>query len=352
MRLNTLRARVVTWYVGLLAAALILFGAALYIGVRGYLITSLQHSLRGDAQAIGAEFVAFEEQKGPQWMGGEISEAYAPELSGRFIRITRQDGTVLYRSGHTRDPAIDASQISPLPLQDYESEAFRSEVQPGSNDLMIYALPFRSSSGTRYLIETGASVEPIQRVLSSILVIVLVMTPLILIAAALGGQTLMKLPLQPLVELTERAESVGTSKLGERLPVLSTGDEMERLSLSLNRMISRLEEALSLNRRFSADVSHELRTPLTIMRGELEQLLLEANIDAVMRENAWRVPLKRPVVWRKSWKACWPSPGWTPEPIPSIRSLPMSASCAAGWWTRCICSRKKSTSPCGWTPSP
>jgi signal transduction histidine kinase len=38
-------------------------------------------------------------------------------------------------------------------------------------------------------------------------------------------------------------------------------------------MITRLEDALDHNRRFSADVSHELRTPLTILRGELEHVI-------------------------------------------------------------------------------
>ena len=42
-------------------------------------------------------------------------------------------------------------------------------------------------------------------------------------------------------------------------------------------MISRLEEALAHNRRFSADVSHELRTPLTILRGELEHVIQMRN---------------------------------------------------------------------------
>jgi heavy metal sensor kinase len=282
--LNTLRARVVTWYVGLLAAALVLFGATLYFGVQSYLRTSLQHSLIGDARAIGSTFLIFEEEKGPAWMSGEISEAYAPESSGRFIRITRQDGNVLYQSGDTRDPIIDASEIKRQQFQQDDAGYFRSEVQKGSHDLLIYTQPFRSSHGTRYLIETGASVAPIESVLSSLLRIVLIITPLILIAAAFGGQMLMKLPLQPLVTLTERAELIGTAKLGERLPVLVTGDEMERLSLSLNRMISRLEDALSLNRRFSADVSHELRTPLTIMRGELEQVQLDPETPPAVRE--------------------------------------------------------------------
>ena len=167
MRLDTLRARVVTWYAGMLAAALLVFGATLYLGVQGYLRASLQHSLAGDAQAIGATFLAFEEQKGQPWMAGEITEAYAPELSGRFIRITRRDGAVLYQSGDTRDPVIDASAVL-LPNFNDDTAHFHTERQPGSNDLLLYTLPFRSSSEISYLIETGSSVAPIQRVLSSL----------------------------------------------------------------------------------------------------------------------------------------------------------------------------------------
>lgn len=284
MSMNTLRARVVTWYVGLLAAALILFGGTLYFAVQGYLTTSLQHSLTGEAKAIGVTFLAFEEAKGTAWMSGEIVEAYAPELSGRFIRITRQDGTVLYQSGDTRDPHIDASEVTRPVFNDDNNGHLRTEHQKDSQNLMLYTEPFRSSSGTHYLIETGASIDPIKHVLTSLLRILLVITPLILIAAAFGGQMLMKLPLQPLVALSERAEQIGFTNLGERLPVPNTGDEMERLALSLNRMIERLEDALSHNRRFSADVSHELRTPLTIMRGELEHLLLQPDLQILARE--------------------------------------------------------------------
>jgi heavy metal sensor kinase len=272
MNLNSLRARVTTWYVALLAAALVVFGAALYFGIQGYLRTSLQHSLTNEAKAIAENFLPFEEQKGAQWMAGEIAESDAPEHSGRFVRVTRQDGNVLYESGDSRDPYIDASNISHPPFSD-SAESFRQETQVGRHHLLLYTLPFTSSSGTKYLIEIGGSFAPIERVLSSLLRILLLITPLILIAAAFGGHLLMTRPLRPLVVLTEQAEQIGTHGLGERLPVIASGDEMERLSLSLNRMISRLEDALDHNRRFSADVSHELRTPLTILRGELEQVV-------------------------------------------------------------------------------
>jgi heavy metal sensor kinase len=281
---SSLRARVVTWFVGILAATLIAFGATLYFSVREYLKTSLEHSLSAEADAIGGTFLAHEEQKGQVWMEGEINEAYAPELSGRYIRIIRQDGGVLYQSGDSRDGSILLEKIQPIPF-DSAGSGCRTVHQPGSSNLMMCLWRFTSSSGTRYRIDTGASVAQTDRTTSSVLKILLLITPLILVTAAIGGRLLMRMPLQPLVTLTERAEYVGTSKLGERLPVPDTHDEMERLALSLNRMISRLEDALSHNRRFSADVSHELRTPLTIMRGELEHVLRVPDLQQGIRDS-------------------------------------------------------------------
>src|SRR5581483_3063821 len=96
--------------------------------------------------------------------------------------------------------------------------------------------------------------------------------PLIIAVAALGGIVVMKRALQPLDQITRAAETITSRNFGERLPTIKTGDEIERLTTSLNRMMSRLEDSFQHINRFSADVSHELRTPLTILRGELESL--------------------------------------------------------------------------------
>jgi heavy metal sensor kinase len=284
IRLTTLRTRVTTWYVGLMAAALLVFGATLYFGVQSYLRSSLEDSLIGEAKGIVLTFLSQEEIKGQSWMQGEIAEAYAPENSGRFIRVSRQDGTVLYQGGDTREPHIDSSIVS-QPQSSDSKDFFRHESAGGTHNLLIYTQPYVSPSGTRYVVEMGASLAPISRVLASLLKILFLITPCILFAAALGGHFLMKLPLRPLETLSEQAERIGTHQFGERLAVIATGDEMERLSLSLNRMISRLEDALAYNRRFSADVSHELRTPLTILRGELEQLLHTSRMPMTQRDS-------------------------------------------------------------------
>src|SRR5258708_33772492 len=95
----------------------------------------------------------------------------------------------------------------------------------------------------------------------------------------------MREPVRAIGVLTGKAADIGRKKLGERLPVIPTGDELERLTHSLNGMIDRLEEALNHNHRFSADASHELRTPLTIMRGELEEMLRIEELPPQAVEN-------------------------------------------------------------------
>jgi heavy metal sensor kinase len=150
---------------------------------------------------------------------------------------------------------------------------------------MIYTKSYATPGGAPILIETGANMEPLFHLLHSLVLILCVVTPVILIGAAIGGHLLMAGPLKPVVALTEKAESIGRKELGERLPIIHSGDELERLSLALNRMIDRLEEALAHNQRFSADASHELRTPLTIIHGELEALLENPALDSRTMEG-------------------------------------------------------------------
>jgi len=69
------------------------------------------------------------------------------------------------------------------------------------------------------------------------------------------------------------------------LPVVRTGDEVEQLAISINKMIARLEEAFQHINRFSTDVSHELRTPLTVLRGELEDAARSKELSLEMRDT-------------------------------------------------------------------
>ena len=271
MSRNSLRARVTAFYVSMLAIALAVFCFAVYGGVRAYLTNSMERTLIHTAETIITDYVVPLDTKGLSWFQNEMSESYPPGISDPFVRVS-QGGKVLYESGDIREPFVEVSGLA-LPADPSALNSFRRVTAGTGQPLMIYTKSYAGQRGSRILVQTGANMEPLFHLLHSLVVILLIVTPVVLLGAAVGGHLLMAGPLRPVVALTEKAESIGRKELGERLPIIHSGDELERLSLALNRMIDRLEEALAHNQRFSADASHELRTPLTIIRGELEALL-------------------------------------------------------------------------------
>jgi signal transduction histidine kinase len=268
---NSLRARVTTFYVGMLAVALLVFSTAVYFGAKAFLTRALEQKLSNNAHSIVNDYLVPRAEKGDAWFAEEMGESYPPGYSDPSVRVS-QGSKVLFQTGDIRDPFVSMSQIHLPSNQDWFNRFHRETAATGQR-IVLYTLPYYAPGGSVIFVETGATTEPIRRVLRSLLLVLLLSTPVILILSAIGGYFLMSRPLRPVVVLTEQAERVGRKELGERLPIIPTGDELERLSLALNRMIERLEAALAHNHRFSADASHELRTPLTIIRGELESLI-------------------------------------------------------------------------------
>src|SRR4029079_17275482 len=90
---------------------------------------------------------------------------------------------------------------------------------------------------------------------------------------ARGGAWLTRAAFKPIDEVTRTAQSIVRAEdLSRRVPVPLAQDELQRLTVTVNDLLARLEGLFSAQRRFVADVSHELRTPLAAMQGNLEVL--------------------------------------------------------------------------------
>lgn len=69
------------------------------------------------------------------------------------------------------------------------------------------------------------------------------------------------------------SRTIMAGDLSERMPVTGTGDELDRLSLSLNDMLDQIERLMSGMKEISSNVAHDLRTPLSRMRSRVEAAL-------------------------------------------------------------------------------
>jgi heavy metal sensor kinase len=282
MNTRSLSFRLVAWYAGVLTIVFVLLGVLTFFFLRHYLEANLLDTQARRARQIADTLVAHASRAGEGAVRTQMDELYSPEANDRFIRITRADGHPVYTSGAPKDARFDPQQVPPL-AADGAVNLGRKVRLPGGS-LLIAARGATGADGTRYLVEVGASGAPTEATLTQVLIMLAVGLPIAVGVAVAGGFVLVRRALEPVERIARKAEEITQHNLSERLPVVRSGDELERLSVSLNHMITRLEDAIHGSKQFVADASHELRTPLTVMRGELESLAQDSQLGHETRE--------------------------------------------------------------------
>ena len=284
MRTRSLAFRLVSFYAGVVAVAFVLLGGFTQMGTRHFLEAQLRQASERRAGLIARELLSQAGARGWGYVVEEIKARFSPEAVGRFIRVSTAGGLVLYRSDKPQDQSFDPEQIPLLPLLPVDKPATRRVVQADGRSVMVSAVPWRSPTGESYLVEVGASLLPISQTLRDFLPALLVGFGGVIAISIGGGYFLVRRALAPVEGIARSAEQITFQNPSQRLPVASTGDELEQLSLALNRMLARLEDSYQQAKRFSADASHELRTPLSIIRGELEGLVETRVTDRTSRD--------------------------------------------------------------------
>ena len=285
MNRRSISFRLVAWYAGLLTGLFALLCASLYLDLRHFLVNNLRESQARRARQIASALLVHVKRTGESYVASQIKAWYDPETNDHFIRVTRADGILVYASGMPQDGSFDPALVPVLPPSS-KAEFSRKIKLAGNKTMLIAALNFKSPGNPTYLVEFGSMLDPVEAMLDHVFVQLTLGLPLAIIIITGGGYLLVRRALTPVEQITRAAERITQHNLSERLPVAQTGDELERLSVSLNRMIVRLDDAFQNSKRFVADASHDLRTPLTILRGELESLADDPRLASEWRDRA------------------------------------------------------------------
>ncbi len=284
MNTRSLKFQLIAWYAGLLIGGLALLGIATYLALENSLVASLKENqlrrCRQIAQLIREEI----QNQNLSRAGQEIEARYAPDVNDRFVRVSQQDGVLLYVSTAPKDQSFDPVSLPP-PLWPQQSENARQVPLLGGRRMLLAGNTLHMPGGANYLVETGAPMDEMQSDLRKWVTFLALMLPVTALLALAGGYILVKRALLPVDRIAASAERITSLNLSERLPVAHTGDELERLSLALNHMMERIEGSFQQTQRFVADASHELRTPLTIVRGELESMAQDPLLPADLHEQ-------------------------------------------------------------------
>lgn len=97
--------------------------------------------------------------------------------------------------------------------------------------------------------------------------------------------------LRPIRTISDTAKTIAGGRHDQRIELSNAPDELASLALTLNHSFDHLNEAIEIQRRFSADASHELRTPVAVVIAQAEAALKRER-TAVEYQNALHACLR------------------------------------------------------------
>ncbi|MGH6967083.1 MAG: sensor histidine kinase, partial [Phenylobacterium sp.] len=120
----------------------------------------------------------------------------------------------------------------------------------------------------------------------------------VVVLGVAGGYALSRDVHRRLAAISSTAEAIIDGDLARRVPVRGSDDDLDRLALTVNRMLDRISALMESLKQVSSDIAHDLRTPLTRLRNRLEAGLAEpherthaleaglADLDAILETFA------------------------------------------------------------------
>ncbi len=229
-----LRIRLTLWYCGVMGAALVLFGVALYFGTQYFLLQPIENDAAAHARVHARE-----------WSMGAVDRACPLSFQGQFGQPPGQgfqmpEQVVCFDQNGNLLPNENTTGLSSAFLTNDLAQSVLQTGQPasdmvngGGTEIYRYAMvvPNPTGDGNAGVVVIGESIQAQEDALSLLLTLLLSIGGVALLGAGLGG-----------------------------------------LFLS-NRALAPARLAWANQQRFIADAAHELRTPLTLLRADAEVLL-------------------------------------------------------------------------------
>lgn len=266
----TIRLRLTLLYTGLLALALVLFGAVVYGVFRWTYIQAVDSTLEGVAARV-----AFD------WINRGRLPAAGSLLDRTTLVLVRDEDTAIAQSGMFEG-------FFPLPEAARQGEiAATYEVDSNGIPYRLYTLPLTINNRLRIYVQVAQTLHLLQTLTVRLGILVAAGTVVFMGLGAAGAWWVARRALAPVVNVVNAAKAVGDSAdLTLRVPSPGSDDEVGQLVKTFNGMLDQLEglygrlaASVDAQRRFVADASHELRTPLTIIRGNIDYLQRVGQLD-------------------------------------------------------------------------
>ena len=269
-----IRIRLTAWFVVVLAIVLALLGTFVVERLEDQLVGEVDRSLTPTARSLADGYA----REGLAVFVEDTREVVAiPGSQTLGAQIVRGDGPVVVWAG---SPLL-SRPLLPAGLG-LNSTPYATSVRVDGSHLRLVAVGVKVD-GRLAKLAVAQSLAGIDSTVRRTAILLLIGGAVSLLLAGFGAWHVAGRAMRPVNRMTMRAGAIDLEDLHQRVPVPPARDELNRLALTFNAMLDRLQSGVAARERLIADASHELRAPLAAMRAELDVSLRHDDLDAASR---------------------------------------------------------------------
>ncbi len=266
-----IKTRLALHFTGLLALVLAVSGVFLFSGFARQLDVVIDDEITSLAEEFVQDIGDGEHRDGEHDILHDFEISKPADL---FSQIIDRSGTVIETTRGIAESVLGSSVLAKVAGTEIHETTLATI---GRVRVGIAPAP----DGTLVLV--GKALAARNATLAGFLTLLLSFGPAVLIVVGGLGWLTARASLRPVEALRQQAARISEGDLDRRLPLPKTGDEIARLTGTLNEMLARLEAGIARERRIIDDASHELRTPLAVLQTELDLALRRSRTHAEMR---------------------------------------------------------------------
>ena len=299
-----LSTKLVTCIIVLLTIGTIGISFSIRTLVGNYLLQKTDTQLINQAQLIFNSMDSLSSDTGDD--GRSLMNTYYVEVRDSEYRSTGAGSVPMLRDGVVSEPSLPADgSINGVTLgQPFTTRAVvhittsrtpdHSIMQAAQSPWRVVALPWNEKTRTGQVKDSGVVFiglslsDQIDTANTLTRFCAMVGIAVVLIGAILGT-ILVQSTLAPLKRIEKTAAKIAAGDLSQRVPDLPESTEVGSLSMSLNTMLTRIEESFHAQeettekmKRFVSDASHELRTPLAAIHGYAELYKMQRDMPGAL----------------------------------------------------------------------
>ncbi len=252
--LRTASFRLAALYLMLFTASALVLGAVVFWTTRAALEQQLRAGIVAEVASLTADYRA-----------GGLPRLLA-DIEARGRGSAALDYLVQDRDGRRVGGEIPAigHALGWLRLTIREAEAPGQRDEPERLEVLAVSL------GDGVVLAVGDDTGRVTEAEEAVLRAFGVAVGLTVLLGGAGGAWLSHLFLRRVDAIGRTAEAIIGGDLDRRIPVRGTGDDLDRLAMTLNRMLERIAALMESLRQVTNDIAHDLRTPLSRLGQKLE----------------------------------------------------------------------------------